>query len=125
MEKTILAREFVSSTLCELDTDGYWKVTATIYDKAKFSDKPTEWIEEKVESSAIDKDYKNGIQVALSSCLGYLNDSVYANGFMGLLEFREFERNLKDASKAKDIQNTENESDSDKTNGGEVLPLDQ
>lgn len=105
MEKVndnIKAREFVSGTKCELDEDGYWKAVSTIVDKVLYKD-ATEWIEEKIESMSIDRDYNEAIKTAMGACVGFLSENIYAKGFSGLVEFREYERRLKDASEAKNI----------------------
>lgn len=98
MDKKIVARENISSTKCVLQEDGSWKVTSTIYDKALLEGE-TEWIEETVEAMSFDSDVQRGVQTTMGSTLNYLTQTVYQNGFRGLIEYREYERSLDAARK--------------------------
>jgi hypothetical protein len=98
-EKRKVAREFTTTTLCEIDSEGYWKSTSTMIDRARYEG-DSEWVEEKLDAMSIDSDIQSAIQTSMASCLTYMNENVFKNGFTGLLEYREFQRSLENASKA-------------------------
>jgi len=100
MEKKIVGRIALSSTKCDLMEDGNWKAISEIWDKVLYEGE-TEWIEEKVDAMSIDNNAENAIQTSMGSTLNYLMQNVYNNGFRGLVEYREYERNLLEGRKEK------------------------
>lgn len=100
MEKRVISRENISSTKCDLQEDGTWKIVSEIHDKALLEGE-TEWIDESVSSMTYDSDPQNGIQTVMGSNLNYLTQIVYQNGFRGLIEYREYERSLNKAREEK------------------------
>lgn len=96
MDKKIVGRHYYSSTICSLESDDYWKAVNEIHDRVLYEGE-TEWVEEKLEAMSIDKDIQTAIQTAMGSTLNFLVQTVYASGFNGLVEYRQFERGLEDA----------------------------
>ena len=99
-DKKVISREFISSTLCELGEDDYWKTYSKIIEKALFEG-DTEWVEESIDAVAYDSDVQRAIQTSMSSTLNFMLQTVYNNGFNSLLEYREYERNLANAKQSK------------------------
>ena len=93
MDKKIVGREYLSSTLCELGEDGYWKVKSETHDRVLYEG-DTEWVDEMVDAIGIDRDCQSAIQTAMGSTLNYLTQNVYQNGFNGLVEYRAYQRQL-------------------------------
>lgn len=106
-DRDILGRDFNSLTHSTKDEEGYWKVIVTISDKVLYAGSDS-WIEEKVEAMSVDKDFHSAVETAMKSSLGYIVENIYQKGFPGLVEFREFERKVKELSETsvKNIQNT-------------------
>lgn len=112
MEKKIVGRESLSTTHCELEEDGTWKVLSEIGDAVLY-DGESEWVSEKVDALVYNKDCQKAIEIAMNSTLGFLLDNVYKGGFKGLVEFREYERRLKEGKETADPQ-------TEKPNDGET-----
>lgn len=106
-DREILGRDFNSLTHSTRDVEGYWKVIVTISDRVLYAGSDS-WIEENIEAMSVDKDFHNAVETAMKSSLGYIVENVYQKGFPGLVEFREFERKVKELSEtsAQNIQNT-------------------
>ncbi len=102
-DRDILGRDFNSLTHSTKDEEGYWRVIVTITDKVLYKGNDS-WIEENVEAMSVDKDFHNAVETAMKSSLGYIVENVYNKGFPGLVEFREFERKVKELSEANKIQ---------------------
>jgi len=100
MEKKIIGRIALSSTKCDLMEDNNWKAVSEIWDKILYEGE-TEWVEEKVDAMSIDSNAENAIQTAMGSTLNYLMQNVYQNGFKGLVEYKEYQKQLEDGRKAK------------------------
>lgn len=103
-EKKVIGRKSASNTTCDLQEDGYWKVVSEIIDGVLYEGNE-DWTTEKLEAMAIDKDCSAAIRTSMNSTLGFIIDNVYKNGFTGLVEYREYERQL-NASKTESIQNS-------------------
>lgn len=103
-DKKIVGKETTSTTSCNLQPDGYWKVVSQIHDRVLYEGE-TEWIDEMVEAMSMDKDCETAIKTSMNSTLSYLLQNVYQNGFAGLVEYREYERKL-NASKVESPQNS-------------------
>ncbi len=93
MDKKVIAREYISTTRCDLMEDGYWKAVNEIADRVLF-DGEEEWLDERVDAMSIDTDPKQAIKTSMQSVLNYLMQNVYQNGFEGLIEYREFQNKL-------------------------------
>jgi len=100
MDKKIVGRIALSSTKCELQEDGNWKAISEICDKVLYEG-DTEWKEETVNAMSIDTDSQSAIQTAMGSTLNYLVQNVYNNGFNGLIEYREYQKQLEEGRKEK------------------------
>lgn len=98
MDKEIIGREYLSSTRVDLDNDGTWKAVNEIHDRVLYRGE-TEWVDEVINAMSIDTDSQTAIQTAMSSTLNYLVQSVYQNGFKGLVEYRAYQRELDGAKK--------------------------
>jgi len=96
-DREILGRDFNSLTHSTKDEEGYWRVIVTISDRVLYAGSDS-WIEENVEAMSVDKDFHNAVETAMKSSLGYIVENVYQKGFPGLVEFREFERKVKELS---------------------------
>lgn len=94
MDKKVIGRENTSSTVCELQEDGFWKVTQIVIERVLYEGKD-EWVEERVETMSIDRNIEAAMQTALASSLNFLFQNVYDNGYKSLVEYREDERKLK------------------------------
>lgn len=99
-DKRIVGREYLSVSRSILDDDGYWTAINEIHDKVLYQGE-TEWVDEKIESMSINRDPTEAIQTAMGSCLNYLLQNVYNSGFKGLVEFREYERQVEAAKQEK------------------------
>jgi hypothetical protein len=95
MEKKIIGREYLSSTKCDLQEDGTWKAYNAIVDKVLYEG-DAEWTEEKIDAISFNDDAQLAIQTAMTSSLNFLLENVYQNGFKGLVEYRAYERSLKE-----------------------------
>lgn len=104
-ERDITGRQFTSHTDATLDEDGFWRAVVTITDKVQLD--RAEWIEEKVEALSIDKDFQNAVETAMKSSLGYIVENVYNKGFAGLVEYRIFERRLKEKDVSSEAKNNQ------------------
>ena len=93
MDKKVIAREYISTTRCDLMEDGYWKATNEVADRVLF-DGEDGWIDERVDAMAMDTNPKEAIKTSMESVLNYLMQNVYQNGFDGLIEYREFQNKL-------------------------------
>lgn len=98
-DKKIVGRIYMSTTSTMLDEDGYWKAINSITDKVLYEGE-TEWVEEKIESMALDRDSTAAIQNSMNGSLSYLMQNVYQKGFNGLVEYRAFERRLNEPKPA-------------------------
>jgi len=97
MDKRIVGREYISSTKCHFEDDGTWKAINEIVDRVLYEG-DTEWVEESVNAMSFDAACNTAIQTAMGSTLNYLLQNVYQNGFNGLVEYREYERSMKNDS---------------------------
>lgn len=106
-DRKVVGRKFSSTTVSELDDEGFWKVVATSTDSALYEG-AEEWVTEQIESMSVDRNHAEAIQTAMSSVLSFLVENVYNKGFTGLVELREYERSLekKGEAEAKDIQDS-------------------
>ncbi len=95
MDKKVIAREYISTTKCDLMEDGYWKSVNEVADRVLYEGSD-EWIDERVDAMAMDTDPKKAIKTAMESVLNYLLQNVYNNGFDGLIEFREYRKSLEE-----------------------------
>lgn len=93
MDKKIIAREYVSTTRCDLMEDGYWKAFNEVHDRVLYNGE-SEWIDEKVDAMAMDTDPQKAIQTAMTSTLNYIVQNVYQNGFSGLIDYRIYQKSL-------------------------------
>lgn len=100
MDKKVIAREYVSITRTDLMEDGYWKAVNEIHDRVLYEG-DAEWIDEVVNAMSIDENPQAAVKTAMNSSLRYLLQNVYQNGFNGLVEYREFQRQL-ESKKAED-----------------------
>lgn len=100
LEKKIVGRIALSNTKCDLQEDGTWKAVSEIWDKVKYEGNEN-WIEEKVDAMSYNDTPEEAIQTAMGSTLNYLMQTVYNNGFKGLVEYRDYQRLLEDKKKEK------------------------
>lgn len=95
MDKKVIAREYISTTKCDLMEDGYWKATNEVADRVLYEGE-SEWLDERVDAMSMDTDPKRAIKIAMESVLNYLTQNIYQNGFDGLIEYREFQNRLEE-----------------------------
>ena len=108
MDKNVISREYVSTTRCDFQEDGYWKAVNEVMDKALYEGE-TEWVVEKLSAMSIDTTPKAAIETAMKSVLQFLLENVYNNGFSDLIAYRDYEREF-EAKKAEATNDIEAES---------------
>lgn len=107
MDKKVIAKEYVSTTRCDLMEDGYWKAVNDVHDRVLYEGE-IEWVDEKVDAMSMDTDPAKAIQTAMSSSLNYIIQNVYQNGFSSLIDYREYQRALEQKkNEANKVQTTE------------------
>jgi hypothetical protein len=99
MEKKIIAREYISTTRCDLLEDGGWKAVNQVHDRV-LREGETEWVDEMIEAMSMDTSVDDAIKTAMNSVLAYIVQNVYQNGFQSLVEYREYKRKLEEGKKA-------------------------
>ena len=86
---------FSTETVAEMLPDGTWKAVTTVREKGKLVG-TDEWIEEKVESMAMDDTVKDAVDVSTRSVLSFMIETVYQQGYVGLIEYFANERAKKE-----------------------------
>lgn len=92
-DRKVIAKEFTTTAICELQDDGTWKAISTIKER-ELSEGSDQWYEEKVDAMAYGNDIVSAMQVASSSTLNFLLQTVYPSGFDSIIDYALYKKAL-------------------------------
>lgn len=95
MDKSVISREYVSTTRCDLMEDGYWKAVNEVHDRVLYEEE-TEWVDEMVNAMSMDTNPEEAIKTAMNSVLQFIIQNVYQNGFASLVDYRNYQKSLEE-----------------------------